>query len=108
MGLIWDAERGEHVIRVGGVEVDRIRAADFDAARTDAELEADLKARGESGMPPGKPWQLLVHIFDRAGKKYRIGLRHPDWVLPGEAVKAGLAWWEWPPHDDPPEEARRG
>jgi hypothetical protein len=89
---------GEQIIRIAGQAVDTIRPADFDAAKSDAELESDLMTRIEAGArDAGKARLALIHIADRSGKNYTIGLRPAGWTLPEEAVKRGLSWWEWPP-----------
>jgi hypothetical protein len=89
---------GAQIIRIAGQAVDTIRPADLDAASSDAELESDLMTRIEAGARDAGVARLaLIHIADRSGKDYVIGLRRADWSLPAEAVKRGLAWWEWPP-----------
>lgn len=97
---------GAQIVRLGGVEVDTIRPADFDTAKSADELSADLAARVEANArDAGQAHTVLIHVFDKAGANYLIGIRPPGWTLPKQAADWGYAWWEWtPPFPDGPKE----
>jgi hypothetical protein len=102
MAIIWDDAGQSHMIRRGGIEIDKVTPADIDPAdpRNDRAIEAAIKSRIQGkAAAANRGCVVLVHVFSRDPLDYALGIAPPGAIRPFEN------WWETPGGD--PANSRR-
>ena len=82
--IIWDYNNQEHIIRIDGVEQDRLRGSDI--AGNIAQIERKVKKRID-GIIASLDYHFFLHLVSKVPLHYMIWLGSSD-------QDPGNNWWE--------------
>ena len=92
--IIWDSKNKEHIIRIRGKELERIKLSDFLALSTNEQIESDLKIKIDVKTKLSEGYHFYVHIFEKEPLKYVLWLG--SIVQEPPVPKGRNYWWETP------------
>lgn len=86
--LIWDYDNQEHIIRINGIEQDRLRNSDF--AGNITQIERKVKERVD-GIVNSLGYQFYLHVISKVPVDYMMWLGP---ILSEPIAPPGYDWWE--------------
>jgi hypothetical protein len=88
--IIWDYDNQEHIIRINGIERDRLRASDI--AGNIIQIERKVKLRVDGVIIP-LGYHFFLHIFSKIPIRYVIWIGSIGIEPHGTS---GHEWWDNP------------